>query len=228
MKTPRIIALTAVLTATVVTASAPGHASAKVAATESPTPWLKQKVEEARKLAERDAKADSSERDALEAETEKLINEILEWDELTRRALGSEWKKRSAKEQRAFSGLFRKMIETSYRSKMRLAMQGDVKKPKKVRIEWLEEKVKKSGRAVVSAKVKADRTTAFLEFALVRKNDQWRVYDLTIDDAGTVRTYRSMFKKMIHEKGFDAVLERMRLKIKDIEAGRGELADLKK
>lgn len=227
MKNPLTLALTFVTTAGIVATAPSGLAHAKLEAIPSPTPWLKQKVEEARQLARKDADASTKNGQDLEKQTETLINEILAWDELTRRALGSEWKKRSSSEQGTFSRLFRAMIESSYRSKMRLAMKGDVKKPKRVQIEWLDERLKKSGRAVVSAKVKADKTTTFLEFALVRKGNQWRVYDLTIDDAGTVRTYRSMFKKLIHEQGFDAVLDRMRRKIEDIRAGRGELADLK-
>ena len=227
MQNPRTLPFTLIIAATVATVAPTSLASARFETVESPTPWLQKKVEEARRLAERDAQAQTDEQSDLEGQTEALINDILAWDELTRRALGSEWKKRSSREKAAFSRLFRRMIETSYRTKMRLAMKGDVKKPKKVKIEWLDENLKKSGRATVSAKVKADKTVVFLEFSLIRKNDQWRVYDLTIDDAGTVRTYRSMFKKMIHEQGFEAVLDRMRRKIRDIEAGRGELADLK-
>ena len=227
MKTPRTLPCTFLLVAGTATIAPTGLASARFETMGSPTPWLQNKVEEARRLAERDARAEADASSDLEAETETLIDEILAWDELTRRALGSEWKQRTAREQATFSRLFRKMIETSYRSKMRLAMKDDVKKPKKVKIVWLDETLKKNGQATVSAKVKADKTVVFLEFSLIRKNNAWRVYDLTIDDAGTVRTYRSMFKKMIHERGFDAVLERMRSKIRDIEAGRRELADLK-
>lgn len=226
MKNRRTLPPALLVVALVVTLAPSSLANARFETIESPTPWLKKKVEEARQLAERDAHAKASEASSLEGETEVLINEILSWDELTRRALGSEWKKRSKREQATFSRLFRKMIEASYRSKMRLAMKSEVKKPKKVKIEWLDERIKKDGRATVSAKVQADKTTTFLEFALVEKNDEWRVYDLTIDDAGTVRTYRSMFKKMIHEQGFDAILDRMRRKIDDIRAGRGDLADL--
>ena len=152
-----------------------------------------------------------------------MIDEVLDWNELTQQSLGSNWKKLTPAQQKEFAALLREMIEASYQSKIRLASRGDVKKPKAVKIDWLEEKVE-GQKASLSAKVKADKNNAVLGFELLWNGAEWRVWDLAIDEVSTVRTYRSQFRKLIDEQGFQALLDRMKSKIGDIREGRAELA----
>lgn len=201
-----------------------GPAEAKAEnALPSPRPWLEKKVEKARALSTRKVKEGTPAAKKLEKDVRALIDEMLDWDEMTRRSLGSEWKKRTPAEQTEFSKILREMIEASYESKMRLASRGNVKKPKAVKITWLEETVKR-GKAKLSAQIEAEKTKAILEFSLIHDGKGWQVYDLAIDDVSTVRTYRSQFRKLIADKGFEGLLERMRSKVKDIREGRGDLA----
>lgn len=193
------------------------------AAPGSPRPWLEDKVERAKNLSLKKVKADSPEAKKLEGDIRGLINEMLDWDELTQRSMGTQWAKLTADQQREFSKILREMIETSYESKMRLASKGNVKKPKEVKITWLEEEVGKNSGKVV-AQVAAEKTKAILQFDLLYRDGAWKVYDVSIDDVSTVRTYRSQFRKIISDKGFDALVERMKSKIADIRSGRGDLS----
>ena len=198
-------------------------AKAEAGEPKPPTPWLKKQVDRAAELANKKVKPDTPEEEKWQAEAKAIIDEILDWDELTKRSLGRHWKKRSKEEQAEFSSLLRELIEASYKSKLKLAARNSVKKPKKIEIEWIEEKVKKN-KATVSARVQGDKKNAVLEFSLLWNGSRWRVYDVAIDDASTVRTYRSSFGKLIGERGFPALLERMRSKIEDIRAGKSDLA----
>lgn len=192
------------------------------AAPGSPRPWLEDKVERAKDLALRKVQPDTPEAKKMEGDIRGLINEMLDWDELTERSMGTQWAKLSAAQQAEFGKILREMIETSYESKMRLAAKGNVKKPKEVKITWLEEEVSKNTGKLV-AQVAAEKTKAILQFDLLYRDGAWKVYDVSIDDVSTVRTYRSQFRKIVADKGFDALLERMRSKITDIRAGRGDL-----
>lgn len=195
------------------------------AAPPSPRPWLEGQVEAARKLSQKQVKANTPEAKALEKEARALINATLNWDEMIQRSLGSQWKKRTKEEQQEFSKLLKEMIESSIESKLRMAGKNgdDKKRPKKVKIDWQEEEVNGT-KAKLAANVKADKTKAFMEFKLLYQKDRWRVWDVIIDDVSTVRTYRSQFRKLISDKGFDGLLARMRSKIKDIREGRADLA----
>ncbi|MEL7367293.1 MAG: ABC transporter substrate-binding protein [Myxococcota bacterium] len=199
-----------------------GHAATNDATLPSPKPWLMEKVEQARELSQRDVKPDSPAADALKKEFKDLVDDMLDWEMMTRRSLGRSWKDLSAKQQGEFSQLLRKLIESSYQSKMRMASKKKVDRPKKVSIKWGEPEIKRQ-KASIQAKVKADKSKTFLGFELVWNGKRWRVYDVVIDDVSTVRTYRSQFRKLIKDEGFPELMSRMQAKLADIEAGRAEI-----
>ena len=187
----------------------------------SPKPWLKAKVEQAREMSSRKVKAGTPEAKKLRGEFKTLVDDMLDWETMTQRSLGRSWKDLSAKQKKDFSALLRKLIESSYQSKMRLAAKSDVERPKKVSIKWGEPKIK-TKRASIEAKVKADKTKTILGFKTSWDGKRWRVYDVSIDDVSTVRTYRSQFRKLIEDKGFPELMRRMQAKLSDIEAGRAD------
>lgn len=190
----------------------------------SPQGWLEKKVREGHKLATRRVKVDSPEERQWQADAKALIDSILDWDELTRRTLGSNWRKRSPKEQETFKKLLRRLIESSYRSRLRYAVRENLSgKKRDVNIDWLEESIK-SDKASLVAKVASDTDSVLLGFKLNWIADRWHVYDVSIDDLSTVRTYRSNFSKVIRTEGFDELIRRLQKKIEDIEAGRADFA----
>lgn len=204
--------------------AAPASATAPAEGTERPSPraWLEAKVKQAHKLANRDVKPDTPAEKKWQADGKALIDDILDWDELTRRALGSNWRKRSPAEQKHFAGLLRKLIESSYRSRLKFAVREKPDRPKDIEVDWLEEDVK-AKKAKLVAKVTAGRDSVLLGFKL-RWTDRWRVYDVAIDDLSTVRTYRSNFSKIIDKEGWKRLIARLEEKIEEIEAGRADFA----
>jgi phospholipid transport system substrate-binding protein len=197
-------------------------ASALAESPPSPKPWLKTVVEKAHALAKKKVQIGSPDEGKWRTEAKELIDDTLDWSEMTEQALGRQWKAVSGPEQKEFSALLREMIEASYQSKLKLVARGEVKKPEQVKIEWLDEKVD-GNNATVAARVKTEKNVAVIEFKLGWKSGRWRVWDVAIDDVSTVRTYRTQFTKIITKDGFPALLKRMRSKIEDIRAGRSEI-----
>ena len=62
----------------------------------SPKPWLQEKVDEARALAEKEAKAKDVE--SWNARAKALIDDMLDWEEMTKRSLGRQWKELNDKQ----------------------------------------------------------------------------------------------------------------------------------
>jgi phospholipid transport system substrate-binding protein len=184
----------------------------------SPTPWLKAVVEKGRKLAERKADPGTEAEKKLKSEIRTMADDVLDWEELTKQALGSAWAQRSPKERSEFSSLLREMIEASYESRLRQALRGGSDKAQKVAIDWTDESVN-GEHADAIAHVKAEKSEANLGFKLRWIGDRWRVFDVAIDDVSTVRTYRSQFGKIIANQGFPALIDRMRKKVGEIRAG---------
>ena len=212
--------LTSILVTTLVAAAPPAASAGELP---PPKAWLQKVVDQAAELARRKVQPDSPDEDKWQTEAKSLIDDMIDWNKMTEDSLGTQWKERNANERKEFSALLREMIEASYRSKLKLAARGNVKKPAKIDIKWLEEELE-GEKAKVAAKVNMDKKNAVLQFSLVWNEGRWRVYDLAIDDVSTVRTYRTQFRKLISEKGFDGLLARMREKTVEIREGRAELA----
>ncbi|MCB9654606.1 MAG: ABC transporter substrate-binding protein [Deltaproteobacteria bacterium] len=222
--------------------------------------WVKARIEAGKALAERKVEPGSPNEAQWYKDIKALFDETIDWETMTRDALGTQWNSRSKKEKSEFSTLLREMIEASYQSKLRLAARGELKKPTKLSIDWLPsqgggagelasdqrgnakqggadaERARDSQGAstaaspssdaalMISADVRADKQRARLGFKVHRAKVGWRVIDVSIDDVSTVRTYRSQFRKLIAQEGFEGLLTRMRKKTEDIRSGRADLA----
>jgi phospholipid transport system substrate-binding protein len=203
-------------------AAAQAEATAVAGNPPSPKPWMKTVVDKGTELARRKIEPGTPGETKWRDEAKTLIDDTIDWPEMTQQALGKQWEKISPAEKKEFSGLLREMIEASYQSKLQLLAKGSVKKPQQVKIEWLEEKLE-GNDASVSARVKTDKNLAVLEFKSKFKEGRWRIWDVAIDEVSTVRTYRTQFGKIIAKDGFPGLVTRMKAKIADIREGRAEL-----
>lgn len=225
MNMRRFYRVAALAVALITTARASDGLAASSASQERPSPraWLEKKVKQGHALATRKVRPDTPGERKWQAEAKVLIDDILDWDEMTRRSLGSNWRGLDDKQKTTFSRLLRRLIESSYRSRLRYAVREDLQKPQDVTIDWIEEDVDKT-KASLEAKVTTGDSAVLLGFELRWAGDRWRVYDVAIDDLSTVRTYRSNFNKIIKNNGWSSLITRLERKIEDIDAGRSDFA----
>jgi phospholipid transport system substrate-binding protein len=76
-------------------------------------------------------------------------------------------------------------------------------------------------RAVVQAVVMAEDNEIPIDYALVRYNGTWKIYDLGIDGMRLSEIYRSQFNKVISSASYDELVRRMQIKLQEsaVEAG---------
>jgi phospholipid transport system substrate-binding protein len=76
-------------------------------------------------------------------------------------------------------------------------------------------------RAVVQAVVMAEDNEVPIDYALVRHNGTWKIYDLGIDGTLLSEIYRSQFNKVISSGSYDELVRRMEIKLQEfaVEAG---------
>jgi phospholipid transport system substrate-binding protein len=53
---------------------------------------------------------------------------------------------------------------------------------------------------------------------MTRGEGGWHVTDVSIDDVSTVEGYARSFQSMIRKRGFDALMQRLREKLAEVEA----------
>ena len=134
-----------------------------------------------------------------------IINEIFDWQELSRRTLGREWRKFSPDQQKEFVSLFEKLLQGIYADRI-LAYTSE-------KIEFDKETELKKGLVEVESYIiTADGTKVPLFYRLTDKSGQWRVYDVVIEGVSMVKNYRGQFREILSKKKPEDLLQTLREK----------------
>ncbi len=151
-------------------------------------------------------------RDAKIAEIQQIINEVFDFNELSRRTLGRDWKKFKPDQQKEFISLFEQILQNVYADRI-LAYTSET-------IEFGKETELKKGRVEVESYiVTLDNKKIPLFYRLTNKSGQWRVYDVVIEGISMIKNYRGQFWEILKTKTPDDLLKTMRKKAKEKPAG---------
>ncbi len=151
-------------------------------------------------------------RDAKIAEIQQIINEVFDFNELSRRTLGRDWKKFKPDQQKEFIGLFEQILQNVYADRI-LAYTSE-------KIEFGKETELKKGRVEVESYiVTLDNKRIPLFYRLTNKSGQWRVYDVVIEGISMIKNYRGQFREILKTKTPEDLLKTMRKKAKEKPAG---------
>jgi phospholipid transport system substrate-binding protein len=146
----------------------------------------------------------------------KLRQAVLQrfgFEEMSRRALGQHWRKRTPEEQREFVALFSDLLERSYIDK--IESYGGGKKD----IRYTKETIDKDGYASVRSEIVSSRDlNVEVEYRLLPRNGNWEVYDVVIEGVSLVNNYRTQFNKIILEGSYADLVKQMKLKLEQEKA----------
>jgi phospholipid transport system substrate-binding protein len=135
----------------------------------------------------------------------EIINDIFDWEELSKRTLGRNWKKFSPEQQKEFTDLFSTLLENVYAD--RLLAYSDEK------VVFEKETELKKGRVEVASHIRlADGKQVPLNYRMSQKSGDWRVYDVVIEGVSMVKNYRSQFKKLLTNKKPEDLIETLKKK----------------
>jgi phospholipid transport system substrate-binding protein len=132
-----------------------------------------------------------------------LIRERFSCEEMSKRALGNEWEKRSEAEQEEFTRLFQALLAKAYAGKIEAYGAEPVR--------YIEEQIA-NRYAMVRAKIYAAKNDYVLDFRLVEKAGNWLVYDVAVDGINLIASYRGQFARVLTYASYETLVERMREK----------------
>ncbi len=148
------------------------------------------------------------ERDAKLNEIRQVINEIFDYQELSQRTLGREWKKFKPEQQEEFVKLFEDLLENIYADRI-LAYTSE-------KIEFGKETEINKGRVEVESYIiTTDNKKVPLFYRLTDKNGQWRVYDVVIEGVSMIKNYRGQFREILSKNKPEDLLQTLREKVKE-------------
>lgn len=167
-----------------------------------PTDTLKERVDRVLRLLEQPGDH--------RAEIRRIAEEIFDFEEIARRALGPHWKARTPEERREFVRLFTDLLERTYVGRLESGRGGSVV--------YVGESVEGDTATVRTRVLTPQRTEIPVDYRMRRQSGAWRIYDVSIEGVSLVANYRSQFNAVIQSGGYEALVERLRSKEPDAAA----------
>lgn len=131
----------------------------------------------------------------------KILQPRFDWEEMAKRSLGKYWN-REASRQDEFIAAFAEFLGNSY-----FARIGSYKDEK---IQFIDEIIDRD-QALVKTRIVPHRgEPTAVDYKLYRAGDEWKVYDVVVEDISLVANFRSQFGRILARGSFDDLLKQLR------------------
>jgi phospholipid transport system substrate-binding protein len=134
---------------------------------------------------------------------ERVLGDPFNFEEMSKRALGAHWAKLSDTERREFAQLFKSLLATTYADRI-TGYSGE-------QIYYLNERLE-GDYAEVRTKIVSDKAEYPFDYRLLKKSNDWRVYDVIVDGVSLVNNYRGQFTKILRTSSYADLVEQLRKK----------------
>jgi phospholipid transport system substrate-binding protein len=131
----------------------------------------------------------------------KIMEQVrkgFDFREMSQRVIGKEWKSLPPEKQDHFQELFTKLLENAYIGKFEGYSGQEIK--------YLEERLKDE-RAIVSTQIENNGQDIPVDYIMIKKEEQWMVYDINIEGVSLVRNYMEQFKSILRRDQFDGLVK---------------------
>jgi len=155
----------------------------------------------------------SAERNARVA---RVLDAMLDLNELARRALEPAWTQRTEAERTEFVDLLRQLIDRNYQQNLERTLNFTVSyDPETVDAASGDATV----HTVARSRTDARAAPVTVEYRLHPRDRGWVVYDIVTNGASLVQSYHDSYMRIIRDHGFPELLTRMRNRIAQMASG---------
>jgi phospholipid transport system substrate-binding protein len=159
-------------------------------------------------LADKDLKQPSKANERRQL-LEKAVGERFDYQEMSRRSMGAPWANLPEKDKQEFVSLFQTLLVNTYADKIE-SYSGEG-------VQYVNERNEKE-YAEVRTKVLTGKTEIPLDYRLLHKGSDWRVYDVVVDGVSLVNNYRGQFSKILRNGSYADLVEQLRKKSEKIKS----------
>jgi phospholipid transport system substrate-binding protein len=149
---------------------------------------------------------DSTKKGLQREKIQAKIRDMFDFGEMAKRTVGVHWKKFTPKEQIEFTDVFTQYLETLYISRI----QGYTN----LKVMYLGENVSAEFKAAVNTKIVTENLQIPIDYRMIMKNEGWKVYDVNIAGVSLVRNYRAQFQNILMKESPDALIEKLKQKVR--------------
>jgi len=139
---------------------------------------------------------------------EKVIGNRIAYDEMAKRSLGPQWAQLNEEERQEFVRLYAQLLRDTYSS--RFDRYSDEK------VEFLQETLQ-GDYAEVRTRLTSSKFTLDVDYRMLQRAGDWRVYDIVVDGISLVHSYREQFNKIIRTYSYEELVAKLRQKTGEIK-----------
>jgi len=140
---------------------------------------------------------------------EQVVGDRFDYQEMSKRAMGAPWNTLPDKDKHEFVALFKTLLTNSYADKIESYSGEGVK--------YINERTE-NDYAEVRTKVLTGKVEIPLDYRLLNKGGDWRVYDVVVDGVSLVNNYRGQFSKILRTSTYADLVDQLRKKSDKIKA----------
>ncbi|MDR9406873.1 MAG: ABC transporter substrate-binding protein [Spiribacter sp.] len=177
--------------------------SLAAAASEPPRVVVEQTIQQVLDTLEENAAVIDDNPDAVEALVADIVLPRFDFELMSRFVLGQHWRQADSVQREAFTAAFRDLLVRTYISAIDEYSGEDVQVPAQ-RIPDDADRV-----SVQTEIVRPDGPSIPVAYALFLRDEQWKVFDVTVEGVSLVQNYRAQFSDIVRADGLDELIERV-------------------
>ena len=141
-----------------------------------------------------------------------LFSRAFDFSGAAEEALGSQWKGRTANEQKEFTSLFSGFVQRGFVYWLASVAEVDGSSGG-ITVYYLGEAVERDRAVVRTAIGRRGGRQVPLDHEMIYRGERWMVRDVTIDGISLVTNYRAQFDRVIQGSSYRELLARLRVKV---------------
>lgn len=134
--------------------------------------------------------ADQSKKDEQRHRMWEIVRQAFDFRLIAARALGRNWQQFSPAQKEDFTDAFAALLGNTYIGKI----QGEFSDE---RVEFLQEEMVSDNKAVIKTRILRKNAEIPVDYNMLWRDDQWRIYDVKVEGIGLVLNYRKQFKSFL-------------------------------
>ncbi len=134
----------------------------------------------------------------------KIANSRFDYGEMAKRSLGGQWDKLGASDRQEFVDLFAELLATTYAERINAYSDEEVT--------FLSEQLE-GDYAEVKTVMVGKKMETLLNYRLIKKNGDWKAYDVVVDGISLVSNYRGQFTAILRASSYEQFVQILREKI---------------
>jgi phospholipid transport system substrate-binding protein len=142
------------------------------------------------------------------AKISQVLSQRFAYAAMAQDALGEHWQTLSKTQQENFIPLFSSLLEREHVK--RIEKYGGSQKS----VSFVDETIEPNGQAIVQIEIADPRDPTSHEdvkYLLEKREHEWFVHDILIENSSMVRNYRTQFDKIIRQESYDELLRRLHM-----------------